>query len=505
MFINTFRPRLSQEQDQMVFEPENDDEVVFAPEEGELVFASEDKQRIFAPKWDENKGLDNWKILIVDDDLEIHNITKLLLKNFTFEGRNVVFTSAFSGREAQPIIEQNPDTALILLDVVMETDEAGLQFVKYVREVLQNDSVQIVLRTGQPGQVPEMVIVEDYYINDYKTKTELTKPKLFTTIRTALRTFSSIYKLRLSEARERQKSQQLEKALEELKHTQMQLIQSEKMSSLGQLVAGIAHEINNPVNFIHGNLQHTRGYIQDLLKIIELYQNKYPNPDSELGGLIEDLDLEFLIEDLNKILSSMEVGSERITAMVKSLRNFSRLDEARFKKANIHEGLESTLMILHHRLKAKSERPEIKVIKEYGPLPGIECYPSQLNQAFLHIISNAIDTIEAAHKGLGFIEVAHKGLNFTDIQNYPGIITISTEVTDTKSIIIRIMDNGEGIEETLSHKLFEPFFTTKTVGKGTGLGLSIAYQVIVDLHKGKIDCNSTPGKGTEFVLEIPGL
>ncbi len=299
-----------------------------------------------------------------------------------------------------------------------------------------------------------------------------------------------LYSLTL-ERQVQERTKKLVITLKELQHTQSQLIQKEKMSSLGQLVAGVAHEINNPVNFIHGNLEYTKNYIQDLLKLVILYQAEYPNPTEIIEEEIESIDLYFLKEDLPNILSSMQTGSERIKEIVKSLRTFSRLDEADCKKIDIHEGIESTLMILQNRLKAKPQYCEIEVIRNYGELPLVECYAGQLNQVFMNLLVNAIDVLE---------EQLYK------TEDNPFLtpqITISTKILNSQRIAIYIADNGLGMTEEVLAKIFNPFYTTKPVGKGTGLGLAISYQVVVDRHHGELNCSSTPGEGTEFAIEIP--
>ena len=290
---------------------------------------------------------------------------------------------------------------------------------------------------------------------------------------------------------------QLEETLHQLQRTQSQLIQSEKMSSLGQLVAGVAHEINNPVNFIYGNLTYADEYTQNLLKMLQVYQQEYPEPTTAILEEIEALEIDYIVEDLPKILGSMKVGADRIRDIVLSLRTFSRLDEAEMKKVDIHEGIESTLMILQNRLKNKSDRPAINVIKEYGDLPEIECYPGQLNQVFMNLLSNAIDALEMQ-------------INNSDrsTKNYLNTaknleITIRTEVTDNNSVAIRITDCGPGISADIKKRLFDPFFTTKPVGKGTGLGLAISLSIIAEKHGGKLSCNSVLGEGCEFAIEIP--
>ncbi|MEL7242371.1 MAG: PAS domain S-box protein [Cyanobacteria bacterium J06573_2] len=302
-----------------------------------------------------------------------------------------------------------------------------------------------------------------------------------------------ITKMKRVEEKFQKQTRNLKQTLQKLKKTQTQLIQTEKMSSLGQMVAGVAHEINNPVNFIHGNISPTCEYVQDLLGLIEIYQHHYPNPDIEIKEEIENIEFDFIKEDSIKILKSMKEGTTRIKDIVLSLRNFSRLDEAEFKQVDIHSGIDSTLMILHNRLKAKSTHPEIKIIKEYGDLPPVECFPGQLNQVFMNILANAIDALEDCNSKRAIEEIKLNS-NF---------IKITTELTANKYIKISISDNGFGIPQKIKSKLFDPFFTTKEVGKGTGLGLSISYQIIVEKHRGKLYCNSKFGHGTEFVIEIP--
>jgi predicted ATPase/signal transduction histidine kinase len=293
-----------------------------------------------------------------------------------------------------------------------------------------------------------------------------------------------------------EKNQRLKQAILDLQSTQTQLIQSEKMSSLGQMVAGIAHEINNPINFIHGNIAHAREYVQDLLDLIAIYQQDYPNPSVAIAEKSEEIDLNFLLQDLPKLLDSMKIGTSRIRNIVLGLRNFSRLDEAEMKPVDIHEGIDNTLMILQHRLKAKSDRSEIEVIKEYAQLPQVTCYAGQLNQVFMNILSNAIDALDDGNRELASRDEKNQQIPVPKIH-------ICTEITDDNSVRIQIADNGLGINPEVQQKIFDPFFTTKPVGSGTGLGLSISYQIIVDKHKGKLICNSKPGEGTEFVIEIP--
>ncbi|YAF93869.1 MAG: ATP-binding protein [Nodularia sp. CChRGM 3473] len=299
--------------------------------------------------------------------------------------------------------------------------------------------------------------------------------------------------LRQSEIQFRQQAQQLEETLKELQRTQTQMIQSEKMSSLGQLVAGVAHEINNPVNFIYGNITPANDYIHDLLKLISLYQEHYPQPVPAIQEEIEIIDLEFLMQDLPKLLSSMKMGAERIRQIVLSLRNFSRLDEAEYKAVDIHEGIDSTLLILENRLKGKPEHLGIEVIKEYGKLPLIECYAGQLNQVFMNILTNAIDALEERDQQR----------TWQQIKDSPSKIIIRTQMLNQHQIIIKISDNALGIPEKIKQLIFDPFFTTKPIGKGTGMGMSISYQIITKNHGGNLYYISYPGQGTEFVIEIP--
>ncbi|MBD2387156.1 sensor histidine kinase [Cylindrospermum sp. FACHB-282] len=285
-------------------------------------------------------------------------------------------------------------------------------------------------------------------------------------------------------------TERLQQALHELQLAQAQLIQSEKMSSLGQLIAGVAHEINNPVNFICGNLRYVAEYAQGLLHLLQEYQKYLPIVPPEIELELETIDLEFIIQDLPKLLDSMKLGTDRIVEIVQSLKNFSRHDEAEMKAVNIHDGIDGTLMILHHRLKASIRRPKIEIVKDYGKLPLIECYPGQLNQVFMNVLANAIDALE-------------EGMDNQEISPSTAQITIRTEVLDNQFVVIRIADNGPGMKEDVIQHIYDPFFTTKEVGKGTGLGMAISYQIVVHRHQGFIKCRSQSGEGTEFWIQIP--
>jgi two-component system NtrC family sensor kinase len=281
---------------------------------------------------------------------------------------------------------------------------------------------------------------------------------------------------------------ELEQALTDLQQMQIHLIQAEKMSSLGQLIAGIAHEINNPVNFIHGNIRHLHNYVINLLEFVELSQECSERVNSDLQSKAEEIDLEFIKIDLPKVIKSMEVGTHRIREIVLSLRNFSHIDQSELKAIDIHQGIEDTLLILGHRIKPQknSNFPRIQIVKHYGDLPLVNCYAGQLNQVFVNILVNAIDAIEESAS--------------SDRQP---CISIQTQVIDDNYVEIAIADNGSGIPEAIQQQIFNPFFTTKPVGKGTGMGMAISYQIITEKHKGRLTCVSSLGKGTEFIIHIP--
>ncbi len=296
------------------------------------------------------------------------------------------------------------------------------------------------------------------------------------------------------EQRVQERTAELNQALEELKKSQLKLVQSEKMSALGQLMAGINHEINNPVGFVSGNLNYVKEYLQDLTKHLQLYQKIFPNPGEEIQQHAEEIELDYLLEDLPEMLSSMETGMHRIRDISTSMRIFSRADQGQKVSFDLHEGIDSTLLILKHRLKSKDHRPEIEVIKQYCDIPQIRGFPGQLNQVFMNIIANAIDAFDEMSELMTLTEIKVRSCQ----------IYICTELSlDRQKVIIRIKDNGQGISEDIKDKIFDNLFTTKSVGKGTGLGLSLSRQIIEEKHGGKIQCESTVGQGTQFIVILP--
>ena len=412
-------------------------------------------------------------ILVVDDT---HTNLKILFDLLSNQGYRVAI--AKNGEAALEKLESYlPE--LILLDVMMPGID-GFETCKRLKDNPNTQDIPVIFMTALSDSGNKVKGLNAGAV-DY-----ITKPINHEEVLARIEIHLQLKNLKTLEGMVNERTTELTETLENLKRAQVQLVQKEKMSSLGKLVAGVAHEINNPVNFIHGNLKHIQQYSLGLLQLVELYQKHYPQPEKEIQDYTEELELEFLQEDLSKIISSMTIGSNRIRQIVLSLRNFSRLDEAEFKPVNLHEGIESTLLILQHRLKASSKNPAIEVIRKYSELPMVECYSSKLNQVFMNILANAIDALEES----------------IDSGNKEPTIVISTSELLNKWVEIRIADNGNGISEETSSKIFDPFFTTKPIGSGTGLGLSISHQIITDKHGGKLECNSTLGQGTEFVIQI---
>ena len=431
-----------------------------------------------------NRMQEHWKVMIVDDDVGVHDVTKLVLGDFSFDGQAIEFVSAYSDREAREAIQAHPDTAAILLDVVMDDDDSGLKFVRYLREELNNQLIRIILRTGQPGIVPEEKMLADYDINDYKTKTELTSQKLFNTMIVALRSFRDLMiiqtqKDELADTHEQLKqlngtlehrvsvrTMELEQANHELRGAQNQLIMQEKMASLGNLAAGVAHEINTPIGAVNS--------ASDVLsRCIDRITHIRIDSNETVEAIQENAQFQKVMELLKDNTQIVVTAGKRVAQIVQSLRNFARLDEAEYQKADLHEGLDSTLTLLQHKLGDR-----ISVIKEYGEIPEILCYPNELNQIFMNLLLNASQAIGDT-----------------------GEITIRTFQKDN-SVYVAIKDTGVGIPEDHFEQVFDPGFTTKGVGVGTGLGLSLCYQIVQN-HKGEIKAESEVGKGSTFTVRVP--
>ncbi|MFQ4142730.1 sensor histidine kinase [Chlorogloeopsis sp. ULAP02] len=423
-------------------------------------------------------------VLIVDD-----NPANLGVLSDTLDQAGLEVWVAKSGKIALERVKYALPN-LILLDVMMPEID-GFETCRQLKAVLETKDIPVIFMTALSDTANKVEGFQagavDYITKPFQHEEVLSRVKLH------LKLHDLAENLEQKNTQLEQKIAEVSTAYDKLQQMQIQLIQSEKMSSLGQMVAGIAHEINNPVNFIYGNIIHANEYAQEVLNLLHLYQQEYPNPTPHIQAELEAIDLNFLQDDLLKLLNSMNFGARRVREIVKSMRNFSRVDDTGITEVDIHECIDSTLTILNYRLKAKPEHPGIEVIKEYSMLPPVGCYAGPLNQVFMNIISNAIDALDEYNQLRSF-EV---------MRQQPSQIQIRTKMIGDDWVAIHIIDNGPGICEDVKANLFKPFFTTKPIGKGTGLGLSISYQIIVEKHGGSLHCQSKPEKGTEFVIQIP--
>jgi len=418
-------------------------------------------------------------ILVVDDN---SNNLKVLTDVLRTAGHRVLVANR--GESALEKLQQvSPN--LILLDVMMPGID-GFETCRRLKASEATRDIPVIFTTALSDSIDRVKGLELGAV-DYITK-PLQHDEVLARVQVHLKLYNLTQEL---EQRVEERTAALQTALNQLQKSQMQLVQSEKLSALGQMMAGVAHEINNPISFIAGNLSPAQNYARDLLDLIDLYQQTFPQPGAAIEEHIEAIDLPYLREDLLKLIASMQEGVNRVRDISNSLRTFSRVDSDRPCRFNLHEGLDSSLMILRHRLKPTPTRPAITVLKEYGDLPQIECYPGQLNQVFINLLSNAVDALEDA------IECKRNSDS-----TFEPVIQIHTQKIANEQIRISIIDNGLGISEQICSKLFTPFFTTKPIGKGTGLGLSISHQIVTEKHSGQLSCDSTP-TATKFVIELP--
>ncbi|MGB7275951.1 MAG: response regulator [Geitlerinemataceae cyanobacterium] len=445
-------------------------------------------------------------ILLVDDNPTNLEVLSTIVTHSGFE-----IAVANDGKSAIELLEYiQPD--LILLDVMMPEID-GFEVCRHIKSSPQFAEIPVIFMTALADPVDKVKGLELGAV-DYITK-PFQYEELVARVRLHLKLSNLTQTLAAQNDRLKEMSEELERRVEErtaelfqslqtLKTAQVQLIQSEKMSALGQLVAGVGHEINNPLNAITGNLCHAEDYIQDLLRLINLYRQKFPNPGDEIEEKIEEVDLEYLSEDLPKLLDSMKVGSDRLAQISHSLRVFSRSDRDRKVDFDLHEGIDSSILLLTNRLKGKGDRPEIQIVKEYGEIPLVQCYPGQLNQVFMNLLANAIDSLESRFEKdtLEESSIATPESEELKYENTP-MVWIRTKLDREGYAIVKFSDNGIGIPPEVRDRLFEPLFTTKPVGKGTGLGLSICHQIAVEKHEGTLTCFSEPGQGAEFIITIP--
>ncbi|MEG4233722.1 response regulator [Microcoleus sp. Pol11C3] len=430
-------------------------------------------------------------LLVVDDTPDNLRLLSTMLSDKGYKVRGVI-----NGEMALKAARSTPPD-LILLDITMPQMN-GYEVCEHLKADGRTSGIPVIFLSALDQVLDKVTAFAvggvDYITKPFHLEEVLARVENQLTLqRLQKKLHEQNARLQESEAKQREKSQQLELALQQLQNAQAQLIQSEKMSSLGNVVAGVAHEINNPISFIKGNLSPVREYTEDLLRLVQLYTEDFPNPTAAIQQQLEAIDFTFLRNDLPKLIASMRIGADRIGEIVQSLRNFSRLDESELKAVDIHEGLESTLMILQHRLQDEADQTIIKVVKEYEALPKIECYAGRMNQVFMNVLTNAIEALQSQKSWAN------------DLDNSSPIptITIGTKLLSDFQVGIYITDNGQGITEEVKPRIFDPFFTTKEVGKGKGLGLSISYAIVVDEHGGQLRCLSVPAQGATLAIEIP--
>jgi signal transduction histidine kinase len=428
-------------------------------------------------------------VLIVDDNPTNIKVLFDFLKECDYK-----VLVAKSGESAIEKAQQaSPD--IILLDVMMPGID-GFETCRRLKASDVTESIPIIFMTALSDPLDKVkglgLGAVDYITKPFQHEEVLARLQLHLKLSSMTKKLAE--QNEILEQRVAERTAKLSQSLKELQHTQLQLVQKEKMSLLGQLMAGLGHEINNPVNFISGNINLAQEYVVALLEHLQLYRDVFPEPGKEIEEHAEEIDLEYLQEDLPKMINSLKDGTDRLRQISSSMRVFSRADTSAKVACNIHEGIDSTLIILKHRLKENNKRPAIEVIKEYGDLPPVNCFPGQLNQVFMNLIANAIDALEESSQERSYQE----------IKAHPNRITIRTSVVrPNETVAISIKDNGIGMSEEVRFQLFDQLFTTKPVGKGTGLGLSISQQIVVEKHQGKLSCISAPGQGAEFVIEIP--
>lgn len=439
-------------------------------------------------------------ILVIDD-----SPTNLEVLHATLENAGYEVIVEMDGNSGIEQVKNNPPD-LILLDVMMPGID-GFETCRRLQADPSTNEIPIIFITALSDSGEKVKGLNlgavDYITKPFHQKEVIARIQLHLKLR-QLNLELDDQKQQL-EKRVQERTAELFKAVEELQKTQIQLVQSEKISFLGQLVTGVAHEVNNPVGFISTNLYHANQYVQDLINLVKLYQKQFPSPGYEIENNINAMDLGHVLQDLPKLISSMKLGTERIQGIMQSLRNFSRVDGAEKKAVDIHEGLETSIMILQHRLKALPKRAAINIVKEYGNLPKVECYPVLLNQVFMNLLSNAIDVLE---ESIVMTQLSSEnnpeGSYTTGSHGYMRKLQILISTTiDKEEVTIKIADNGMGMSESVQSQIFQPFFTTKPEGKGSGLGLSISYQIITEKHGGTLSCISSQEKGTEFVIKIP--